>query len=217
MCRVSSCSDSCCHIFYGELITVLPLLLFRNVFFLLYLNFTLTAQELHLDTSWFQLCCVWGESRSEPGCKSLIITGASWQRRVYRKDTTGNDSFNTLWFHTMTCWGVDFDLCSVTYKLTYSSRASSFLPGSEGMILSLASIWPDSMGNMSFKDFCDENKIFLSSDDWTLFCPNVTEQSLYFMVQMDLRGKCGFQDTSCRWASLRGRSISPSACTPAHI
>lgn len=49
-------------IFFGELITVLPLLLFRNVFFLLSLNFILTAaQELHFDTGWFQLCCVWGE------------------------------------------------------------------------------------------------------------------------------------------------------------
>lgn len=87
VCCVTSatrCSDSCCHIFLGELITVLPLLLFRNVFFLLYLNFTVTAaQELHLDTGWFQLCCVWGKSRSEPGRKRLIITGASWKRRGF--------------------------------------------------------------------------------------------------------------------------------------
>lgn len=43
-----------------------------------------------------------------------------------------------------------------------------------------------------------------------------SESSFYLEFWRNSRGRCGSRDTSCRWASPRGRSTSPSACTPAH-
>lgn len=110
-----------------------------------------------------------------------------------------------------------------------------FLPGNEGMILSFLSISPDSMGNISFSDFCHQNiKHFWarSSKHYILFgfdftcswlwirsdwcCFHLVSRAFYFVVRRNSHGGCGSQDTSCRSASQRGRSISPSACTPAH-
>lgn len=111
---------------------------------------------------------------------------------------------------------------------------SFYLPGSEGMILSLFSIWPASMGNISFSDFCHQAQNISEHrfKNFIFFCfafviwfkadyesrPTdvfTSEQSFYLVVQRNSRVRCGSQDTSCRLASRRGRSISPSACTPA--
>lgn len=108
------------------------------------------------------------------------------------------------------------------------------------MILSFFSICPDSMGNISFSDFCHRNtKHFWTQIQKLHFCLLDLRPLVHFIrrrlilyqsrcffthwatqrfniaVYRNLHGRCGSQDTSCRSASPRGRSISPSACTPA--
>lgn len=182
---------------------------------------------MDFDTGWFQLCCIWG--KKEKWLQRHVFDNHRCFLKEHYTSEEGVYTFTTLLI--LLC-GLICNTCyvfiltsaafnSFTYKLlNYSQRCSTFLPGSEGMILSLFSIWPDSMGNMSFKDFCDENKILLKWDAQLdfLLSLNKTKPTLgEFYVQMDLRGKCRFQDMSCRLPSQRGHSISPSACTPEHI
>lgn len=56
---------------------------------------------------------------------------------------------------------------------------------------------------------------FVSFYTFAAFKLSWCEWIFYFGVQRNSRGRCGSQDTSCRSASQRGRSISPSACKSA--
>lgn len=56
---------------------------------------------------------------------------------------------------------------------------------------------------------------FVSFYTFAAFELSWCQRIFYFGVQRNSRGRCGSQDTSCRSASQRGRSISPSACKSA--